>query len=138
MLNDIQKKILQEVADMTGIPDGAVNIRSGRHILPEGESEQAEVLKHNGEQRLILRIVIFSDINAVEQDLALRRVIEPAQQLDERRLTAAVGSQQANDLPLGETYGQIVHSHIGTIFLGQIYNFYQIIHFYFRLSLFSS
>ena len=28
MLNDIQKKILQEVADMTGIPDGAVNIRS--------------------------------------------------------------------------------------------------------------
>ena len=70
----------------------AVNIRSGRHILPEGESEQAEVLKHNGEQRLILRIVIFSDINAVEQDLALRRVIEPAQQLDERRLTAAVAA----------------------------------------------
>ena len=28
MLNDIQKKILQEVADMTGIPAGAVNIRS--------------------------------------------------------------------------------------------------------------
>ena len=35
MLNDIQKKILQEVADMTGIPDGAV-----RAALESGEIEQ--------------------------------------------------------------------------------------------------
>ena len=27
MLNDIQKSILKTVSDMTGIPDGAVNIR---------------------------------------------------------------------------------------------------------------
>ena len=28
MLNDVQKHILEIVADMAGIPDGAVNIRS--------------------------------------------------------------------------------------------------------------
>ena len=40
MLNDIQKKILQEVADMTGIPDGAVNIRS------DGQKEYRQNSEH--------------------------------------------------------------------------------------------
>ena len=60
---------------------------------------------------------------------SIRLNLQSVRRFDLCRLTAAVGSQQANDLPLGETYGQIVHSHIGTIFLGQNYNFYQIIHY---------
>ena len=36
MLNDIQKSILKTVSDMTGIPDGAVNIRlDGQSVPPE-------------------------------------------------------------------------------------------------------
>ena len=50
-------------------------------------------------------------------------------------LTKKYGANVAvNNLTVSLPKGKI----IGTIFLGQIYNFYQIIHFYFRLSLFSS
>ena len=62
MLNDVQKHILQIVADMAGEnAPGAVNIRSGRHILPEGESEQAEVLKHNSHGAAQIWNVSFAD-----------------------------------------------------------------------------
>lgn len=43
MLNEIQKRILQEVADMRGIPEGAVNIRSDGKKAFRQNSEHIEI-----------------------------------------------------------------------------------------------
>lgn len=43
MLNEIQKRILQQVADMAGIPDGAVNIRSDGKKAFRQNSEHIEI-----------------------------------------------------------------------------------------------
>lgn len=44
MMNDIQKRILQQVADMTGIPDGAVNIRSDGKKAYRQDSEHIKIV----------------------------------------------------------------------------------------------
>ena len=43
MLNEIQKRILQEVADMANIPSGAVNIRSDGQKLYRHNTENIEI-----------------------------------------------------------------------------------------------
>ena len=44
MLNDIQKSILKTVSDMTGIPDGAVNIRLDGQKAFRQNSEHIQIV----------------------------------------------------------------------------------------------
>ena len=60
MLNDIQKKILQEVADMTGIPDGAVNIRSDRQKEYRQNSEHITIESKTDKDGIDIRIAPFT------------------------------------------------------------------------------
>ena len=60
MLNDIQKKILQEVADMTGIPDGAVNIRSDGQKVYRQNSEHITIESKTDKDGIDIRIAPFT------------------------------------------------------------------------------
>ena len=60
MLNDIQKKILQEVADMTGIPDGAVNIRSDGQKAYRQNSEHITIESKTDKDGIDIRIAPFT------------------------------------------------------------------------------
>lgn len=68
----------------------SVVVRTGRHVLAERQGEQPEVLEHHGEDAHVFVVAVFADVDAVEQDLPFDRVVEPAQQIDERGLAAAV------------------------------------------------
>ena len=60
MLNDIQKKILQEVADMTGIPAGAVNIRSDGEKAYRQNSENIEIVSKTDKDGIDIKIKPFT------------------------------------------------------------------------------
>lgn len=60
MLNDIQKKILQEVADMTGIPDGAVNIRSDGQKAYRHSTQNIEIVPKTDRDGIDIRIKPFT------------------------------------------------------------------------------
>ena len=60
MLNDIQKKILQEVADMTGIPDGAVNIRLDGQKEFRQNSEHIQIVSKTDKDGIDIRIAPFT------------------------------------------------------------------------------
>ena len=60
MLNDIQKKILQEVADMTDIPDGAVNIRSDGQKEYRQNSEHLTIESKTDKDGIDIRIAPFT------------------------------------------------------------------------------
>ena len=60
MLNDIQKKILQEVADMTGIPDGAVNIRSDGTKAFRRNTEHIQIESKTDKDGIDIRIAPFT------------------------------------------------------------------------------
>ena len=60
MLNDIQKKILQEVADMTGLPDGAVNIRSDGQKEYRQNSEHITIESKTDKDGIDIRIAPFT------------------------------------------------------------------------------
>ena len=60
MLNDIQKKILQEVADMANIPDGAVNIRSDGQKEYRQNSEHITIESKTDKDGIDIRIAPFT------------------------------------------------------------------------------
>lgn len=73
---------------------GLIIFKRGGYILSQWEREEIEILKYNGKDRKILFVLIFADIDAVQEDLAFGRVVKAAKQLDEGGLSAAV---HAND-----------------------------------------
>ena len=66
------------------------------------------VLEHHAELAAQLLRVVLADIEAVDQDLARVRVVEAAQQLDDRRLAGAVASDQRHRLPRLDGEGDVV------------------------------
>lgn len=60
MLNDVQKHILQVVADMAGIPDGAVNIRSDGKKAFRQNSEHIEIVSKTDKDGIDIRIQPFT------------------------------------------------------------------------------
>ena len=60
------------------------------HVLPQRLGQELEVLEHHREQAHVVAVVVFADVDAVQQDVALLGVIQAAQQLDEGGLAAAV------------------------------------------------
>ena len=60
MLNDVQKHILDIVADMAGIPDGAVNIRSDGKKAFRQNSEHIEITSKTDKDGIDIRIAPFT------------------------------------------------------------------------------
>ena len=60
MLNDVQKHILEIVADMAGIPDGAVNIRSDGKKAFRQNSEHIEITSKTDKDGIDIRIAPFT------------------------------------------------------------------------------
>ena len=60
MLNDVQKHILEIVADMKGIPDGAVNIRSDGKKAFRQNSKNIEITSKTDKDGIDIRIAPFT------------------------------------------------------------------------------
>ena len=60
MMNDVQKRILQQVADMTGIPDGAVNIRSDGQKAYRQNSEHIEIVSKTDKDGIDILVEPFT------------------------------------------------------------------------------
>ena len=71
MLNDIQKRILQEVADMASIPGGAVNIRSDGQKLYRHNSENIEIVSKTDKDGIDIHIKPFTKDESVHIPVVL-------------------------------------------------------------------
>lgn len=71
MLNDIQKRILQEVADMAGIPDGAVNIRSDGEKAYRHNTENIEIISKTDKDGIDIHIKPFTKAESVHIPVVL-------------------------------------------------------------------
>jgi len=60
MLNDVQKEILRQIADMTDIPAGAVNIRSDGEKLYRQNTENIEIASKTDKDGIDIRIKPFT------------------------------------------------------------------------------
>ena len=60
------------------------------HVLLYGTREYLEVLEDCTDGVAVCLEVVISDVHAVSEDLAFRRIIKAHQELDERRLTGTV------------------------------------------------
>ena len=71
MLNEIQKRILQEVADMANIPSGAVNIRSDGQKLYRHNTENIEIASKTDKDGIDIRIKPFTKAESVHIPVVL-------------------------------------------------------------------
>ena len=71
MLNEIQKRILQEVADMAEIPAGAVNIRSDGQKLYRHNTENIEIVSKTDRDGIDIHIKPFTRAESVHIPVVL-------------------------------------------------------------------
>ena len=90
---------LQTVLKAGFLQAGSFIFRPGGHILPQGEGEQPEILKHHGKQCHIFLIAVFAYVYPVKKDLSFGGIIQPAQQFDKGSLAAAVHAYHRQLLP---------------------------------------
>ena len=104
-------------------------ITSRCYILTQLQCEQAEVLKDHREDHHIVEVVIFADVNTVQEDNSLGGIVEAAQKLDEGGLTRAVhahhGQSTANlEFHIDMTEGILLASRI---FEGHVAEFHFVV-----------
>ena len=73
MLKDIQKSILKTVSDMTGIPDGAVNIRLDGQKAFRQNSEHIQIVSKTDKDGIDIRIAPFTKSENVHIPVVLSK-----------------------------------------------------------------
>ena len=68
----------------------SVIICSGCHILSKRQGKQFEILKNHGKDRHIFPVIVLSDIDSIEQNFPLCRIIQTAKKLDKGRFSASI------------------------------------------------
>ena len=71
MLNEIQQRILREVADMANIPNGAVNIRSDGQKLYRHNTENIEIVSKTDKDGIDIHIKPFTKAESVHIPVVL-------------------------------------------------------------------
>ena len=51
MLNDVQLKLLEEIADLHGVPEGAYNIRANGEMAQRNTTANVDIVSKEGRQR---------------------------------------------------------------------------------------
>ena len=74
------------------------------NILPQRQGKQLKILEHNGKQPSVILIPVLAHVNAVQQDLPLRRVVQSAQKLDKRGLARTVHPHHSQPAPHGKLH----------------------------------
>ena len=69
-----------------------------RNVLVEGEVVADEVLEYHADRLPERREIVFAEVDPVEQNAPLGRIVEACHQLGERRLARAVLTDQRNPL----------------------------------------
>ena len=67
-----------------------------RDVLSDGRREQERLLQHNGELITQVGYAVLAQVDSVEQDRARCRVVEPREEIHERRLARPGGSRYRN------------------------------------------
>ena len=67
-----------------------VIFHAARHIRTQRLADELEILKYHGKYSHVIVIAVLADVDAVEQNLPLLRVVQAAQELDEGGLAAAI------------------------------------------------
>ena len=67
-------------------------------VVGDRAREQVHVLQHQAEQPAHVGEIELADVDAVDRDPAARHVVEPQQQVDQRRLARAGGADDADAL----------------------------------------
>ena len=67
-----------------------IGVSASRDVLSHFKGKDPKILKDHGKQVVIGIRVIFPDVRAVHPDAALRRLVQPAEELDEGGLSGAV------------------------------------------------
>ena len=75
--------------------------------MAKTEGKQLEILKHHRKNGYIFVIVVFFDIDAVEQDFPLCRIIQTAQQFDKGGLSAAIHADDRKPRSHAKPYGHM-------------------------------
>ena len=88
-------------------------------VLPGGQLVAHEVLEDHSHPPAQLGRVELPQVNAVEQDAPLRRVVEAEQQLDERGLAGAIAAHQRHRLVPPEMQRDIVQHRLGLAGVGE-------------------
>ena len=84
-----------------------VILGAARHIFSQRLGQELEVLKHHGENLHIVLIVILADVDAVQENFSLLRVVQAAQKLNKGGLAAAVFANDCQPLADLELHGHI-------------------------------
>src|SRR5215213_3122484 len=81
----------------------------GCDVLACREVEPHEVLKDHPDVAPQIQEVILTEIMPIEENASLRGVVEPGQQLDDRRLAGAVLSDQSEHFSRMECQIEVTH-----------------------------
>ena len=84
-----------------------VVLGAARHIFSQRLGQELEVLKHHGENLHIVLIVVLADVDAVQENFSLLRVVQAAQKLNKGGLAAAVFANDCQPLADLELHGHI-------------------------------
>ena len=84
------KTVCEACIDQSLLCPVTVIFHAARHIVAQGLADELEILKYHGKYSHVIVIAVLADVDAVEQNLPLLRVVQAAQELDEGGLAAAV------------------------------------------------
>src|SRR5262245_10826843 len=77
-----------------------VDVLAAQPDVPfDGAGEQVNILQHEAEEAAHVAGIHLSDVDAVDRDASAADVVEPEQQVDERRLAGAGRTDDPDALP---------------------------------------
>ena len=101
---------LPQSGTVQGLPDLLpVKLLPARHVLADGEGQEAHVLEHRAHQPEILLLVEVPHRHTIHQNLPALRLVEAGEELHQRGLPRAVETHQGDLLPRLQGEGQVVN-----------------------------
>ena len=78
-----------------------------RHVFAERDGQEREILKDHREDGQVLFVFVLSNVDPVEEDLPLRRIVQTAEQLDKGCFAGAVLSDHRHPFADPKYHGQM-------------------------------
>ena len=85
-----------------------IRIQAGAYVLAHREGEELEVLENDAEQALVLLVVVFPNVYAIEGDVSFCGVIKTAQKLDEGGFASAIETDHSHFVLQRQLAGQML------------------------------
>jgi hypothetical protein len=94
------RDVLVEPGHGRGVLNAALrSVAAERHVLPDGCREKERLLRHEADRAAKALQRNLADVHAADRHRAGRRLVQPRQQRDERRLAGPRGADERHGLP---------------------------------------